>query len=113
MGGQTNINTCRPSELNKQKINIGLNNILRKFVTKLPKYRILFKDILKFLGLDYWEASLIILYYVVLGLCGNDERVATPTLKSYLTFIGIKRAKCYGQTGVNIDRHTNGPKIYW
>ena len=53
MGGQTNINTCRTSEFNKQKINLGLNKILRKFVTKMLKYRILFKDILKFLGLDY------------------------------------------------------------
>ena len=82
-------NSCRTSEFNKQKINIGLSKILRKFVAKLLKYRILFKDILKFLGLDYWEASLIILYSVVLGLCGNDERVASHTLKSYLTVIGI------------------------
>ena len=47
MVGQTNINS-RVSELTK---------ILSKLiVAKLFKYRILFKDILTFLGLDYREA---------------------------------------------------------
>ena len=37
-------------------------------VTKLLKFRILFKDILTFLGLDYRVALLIILYFVVPGI---------------------------------------------
>ena len=39
-----------------------------KFVAKLLKYRILFKDILTFLELDYRDALLIILYLNVLGI---------------------------------------------
>ena len=46
--------------------------IISKFVEKLNKYRIMFKDILTFLGLD----------------SGNDYRVATLS-KSYLTTTGI------------------------
>ena len=42
---QTNINTCRVSELKKQ----NLNKIVSKFIAKLKKYRILFKEILTFL----------------------------------------------------------------
>ena len=38
--------------------------IVSKFVAKLIKYIILFKDILTFLGLDYRDASLITLYLV-------------------------------------------------
>ena len=44
------------------------NKILGKFVEKLLKYRIIFKDILNFLGLDYRDASLITMYFVVLGI---------------------------------------------
>ena len=54
---------------------------------------ILFKDILTFIGLDYRDASLIILYIVVIacfkwtyGLYGNDYRDAALS-KSYLTVI--------------------------
>ena len=49
--------------------------ILIKFFEKLLKYRIMFKDILTFLGLDYRDASLIILYLVVLGtiITKSDE----------------------------------------
>ena len=39
--------------------------IVGKFVEKLPKNRIMFMDILTFLGLDYRVASLITLYFVV------------------------------------------------
>ena len=39
-----------------------------QFVTKLLKYRILFKDILTFLGLDFRDVSLITLYLVVIGI---------------------------------------------
>ena len=41
MDGQTNINTFQESELNKQNI----NKIVNKFVAKLHKLIILFKDI--------------------------------------------------------------------
>ena len=52
------------SELNIQNINIYkcFDKIIRKFVAKLFKYRIL-----TFLGLDYRDASLIILYLIVIG----------------------------------------------
>ena len=61
--GQTNINYCRVSELNKQNINKYMisKQILSKFVAKLLKYRIMFKDILPFLGLNNRDASLIIM----------------------------------------------------
>ena len=39
-----------------------------KFVAKLLKSMILFKDILTFLGLDYRDTLLIALYFVVLGI---------------------------------------------
>ena len=42
--------------------------IVSKFVDKLRKYRILFKDLLTFWELDYRDASLITLYIVVLGI---------------------------------------------
>ena len=44
------------------------NKIVNKFVEKLRKYRILFKDKLTFWGLYYRNASLITLYFVVLGI---------------------------------------------
>ena len=46
------------SELNKQNINVeSLNKIVSKFVAKLLKYRIMFKDLLTFMRLDYGEAA--------------------------------------------------------
>ena len=42
--------------------------IFIKFVKKLLKYRIMFKDKLKFLGLYYRDALLITLYFVVLEI---------------------------------------------
>ena len=62
MEGQAN---SRVSELNKQKMSI---QIVYKFVPKLLKYKILFKDILTFLILDYRDASLKILNLVVIGI---------------------------------------------
>ena len=47
---------------------MSLNIIIRKFVAKLLRYRILFKDILTFLRLDYRDSSLITLYLVVVGI---------------------------------------------
>ena len=44
--GQTNINTCGVSELNKK--NINQNKIVSKFVAKLLKYKIMFKEYLHF-----------------------------------------------------------------
>ena len=58
---KANINTCRVSELNNQNI------IVSKFVEKLLKYRILFKNIPTLLGLYYRDASLMTLYFVILG----------------------------------------------
>ena len=45
---------------------MSLNKSFRKFVAKLIKYRILFKELLTFLELDFREASLLTLYFVVL-----------------------------------------------
>ena len=45
------------------------------FVAKLLKYQILFKDILTFLGLDYRDTTLTILYLFVMG-------ISTPKIKS-------------------------------
>ena len=42
--------------------------IVSKFVAKLIKYMILFKNILTFLGLGYRDASFITLYPVVIGI---------------------------------------------
>ena len=56
------------SELNNHEhksLNVKSRN---KIVEKLLKYRIMFKDILTFLGLDYRNASLITLYFVVPGI---------------------------------------------
>ena len=46
---------------------MSIKKIVSKFVAKLIKYIILFKEILTFLGLDYRDASLITLYLVVIG----------------------------------------------
>ena len=53
---------------------LSLNKIVSKFVAKLLKYRILFKDILTFLGLDYRVVPLITLCLVVIG-------IRTPKIK--------------------------------
>ena len=57
------------SELNEYYIcqYISLNKIVRKFVAKLHNYRILFKDELTLLGLDYRVALLITLYLAEIG----------------------------------------------
>ena len=54
--------------------NIRFDKIIRKFVAKLLKYRILFKDILTFLILDYRDASLIILNLIVIGISNKKIR---------------------------------------
>ena len=54
--------------------NKRFDKIIRKFVAKLLKYRILFKDILTFLILDYRDASLIILYLIVIGISNKKIR---------------------------------------
>ena len=50
------------SESNKQNINayLSLNKIVSGFVSKLFKYRIMFKDTLTFLGLDFRDVSLVL-----------------------------------------------------
>ena len=54
---------------------INFDKIIRKLVAKLLKYRILLKDILTFLGLDYRDASFITLYLIVIG-------ISTPKIRS-------------------------------
>ena len=44
------------------------SKIVSKFVDILLKNRILVKDILKLLGLDYRDDSLITMYFVALGI---------------------------------------------
>ena len=55
---------------------ISCEKILRKFVAKLLKYRIPFKDILTFLGLDYRDVSLKILYLIVIV-------ISLPKIRSF------------------------------
>ena len=53
----------------KNNINVKVNiKWVSKFVAKLLKYRILFKDILTFLRHDYRDTSLVTLYLVVIGI---------------------------------------------
>ena len=61
------------TEYTKYEI-IRFDKIIRKFVAKLLNYRILFKDILTFLILDYRDASLIILYLIVIGISNQKIR---------------------------------------
>ena len=51
----------------KDKRKLTLVEKVSKFVAKLSKYIILFKDILTYLELDYRDASLVTLYLVVIG----------------------------------------------
>ena len=44
------------------------NKIVGKFVEKLLKYRIIFKDTLTFLGLEHRDAYFITLYFAVLEI---------------------------------------------
>ena len=44
------------------------NKLESKFIEKLLKYKLMFKDILSFLCLDYKDASLLTLYFAVLGI---------------------------------------------
>ena len=41
------------------------NKTVSKYLKKIAKYRIMFKDILTFLAFDYRDALLITLYFVV------------------------------------------------
>ena len=53
--------------------------LVSKFVAKILRYRILFKDIPTFFGLDYSYASLITLYLVVIGIIiGKKKAVWFP-----------------------------------
>ena len=47
---------------------LSLNKIGSKFVSKLLNYRIVFKDMLTFLGFDYRVALLITLCLIVIGM---------------------------------------------
>ena len=49
-------------------MNKSRNKIVSKLGQKLRKYRIIFKDILTLLVLDYRDASRITLYFVVQGI---------------------------------------------
>ena len=54
------------------------NIILGKFVEKVRNYSIMFKDIMTFLGLNYRDTSLKILYFVVLA-------ISIPKIRSILS----------------------------
>ena len=57
------------------------NKIVSKFVAKLLKYRIMFKDILTCLLLDYRDALLITMYFVDLGISNPKIRYKNLLLK--------------------------------
>ena len=50
------------------------NKIVSKFVEKLLKLRIIFKDILTFLGPDYGDALLNTLYFI-------DIKISIPKIR--------------------------------
>ena len=49
-----NINTCSVSILNNQNIRYKSKNKILSKTEKLLKYKIMFQDILTFLGLEYY-----------------------------------------------------------
>ena len=53
---------------------MSLKKIVSKFLAKLLKYRLLFKDILTFVGLDYRDGLLITLYLDVIGITLKKKR---------------------------------------
>ena len=59
------------------------NKIASKFVEKMLKYRMMFKDILTCLVHDYIDASLMTLYSVVLG-------ISIPKIRSIRLLYHIK-----------------------
>ena len=64
------------SKLNKQNIDLKeLTKLCVNLLQKLLKYRILFKDILTFLRLNYRDALLKILYLIVIGIGINNPKI--------------------------------------
>ena len=57
------------------------NEIVSKFVEKHIKCRIMFENILTFLGPDYRDASLITLYLIVIGISTQKIRSIEFSLK--------------------------------
>ena len=77
------------SELNKQNIIYNSRNkIVSKFVGKLLKYRIMFKYTLTCLVLDYRDASLITLYFFVLGI--SFPKIRSIGLLNYIKMFKMK-----------------------
>ncbi len=65
MVGHTNIITCSVKTEKAEHTCTILNKIISKFVAKLVKYKIRFKGILTFLGLDNRDTSLKSVYLIV------------------------------------------------
>ena len=65
------------------------NKIASKFVENLLKYRIMFKVILTFLGLDYRDASLIISFFDFLGISIPQIR---PIGWLYIIKVNVKKS---------------------
>ena len=66
--------TLKEFEYTMYKYIHSFDKIRRKFDAKLLKYRVLFKDILTFAGFDYRDASLIIMYLIVIGISTSKIR---------------------------------------
>ena len=69
--GELNFSFNKDDNIHKSeamKLYKSQSKIVSKFVAKLIKYMILFKDILTIIGLDYRDASLITSYLVVIGI---------------------------------------------
>ena len=62
------------------------NKIVSKFVAKLLKYRIMFKDILTCLLLDYRDALLLTMYFdfVVLGISNPKKYIVKKVKKQHV-----------------------------
>ena len=65
--------------------------MIRKFVAKLLKYRIMYKDILTFLGLDYRVALLKILYLIVIGIKKSKNQINRMILSHKKLFLKSKK----------------------
>ena len=71
----------------KKSKNKNLSNI----VEKLLKYRIIFKDVLTFLGLDYRDASLLTLFFVIQYSKNQINRIIITHKNFILKKLKIKK----------------------
>ena len=78
-----------------------------KFICLKLLQRILFKDILTFIGLVFRDASLILLYLVVIGI--RNYRKVSPLKRGLFTLSGICQSMSfYRKWCVHLESHLKG-----